>query len=155
MNEALLNYLEAITIGMKPTLIKERRFDDIHGDQGWNVCSPCSYIIKKVYLLLVIHVVDLKALIRCSLVFIVFLICWMVFQQVKMSLLVCWMVFQHVKRLVAVVLNCNKFNQLIWFLIDWFHLSQVKSTDWFENQLVEFRNSLTIKVVIFERECCW
>jgi len=50
LNEALLNYLEAITIGMKSTLMKERRLDDIHGDQGWNVCSPCSYIIKKVYL---------------------------------------------------------------------------------------------------------
>jgi len=45
LNEALLNYLEAINIGMKSTLMKERRFDDIHGDQGWNVCSPCSYII--------------------------------------------------------------------------------------------------------------
>ena len=78
LNEALLNYLEAITIGMKSTLMKQRRFDDIHGDQGWNVCSPCSYIIKKVYLF-VIHVVDLKALIKCSLVFVVFLICWMVF----------------------------------------------------------------------------
>jgi len=64
--------------------------------------------------------------------------------SVKMSLLVCWMVFQHVKRFAAVVLNCNKFNQLIYVLIDWFHLSQVKSTDWFENQPVEFRNSLTI-----------
>jgi len=50
LNEALLNYLEAITIEMKSTLMKERRFDDIHGDQGWNVCSPSSYIIKKVYL---------------------------------------------------------------------------------------------------------
>jgi len=50
LNEALLNYLEAINIGMKPTLMKERRFDDIHGDQGWNMCSPCNYIIKKVYL---------------------------------------------------------------------------------------------------------
>jgi len=30
---------------MKPTLMNEMRFDDIHGDQGWNVCSPCSYII--------------------------------------------------------------------------------------------------------------
>ena len=87
LNEALLNYLEAITIGMKPTLMKERRFDDIYGDQGWNVCSPCCYIIKKVYLLFVIHVVDLKALIRFSLVFVVFLICWMVFQQLKMSFL--------------------------------------------------------------------
>jgi len=29
-----LNYLEAITIGMKPTLMKERRFDDIYVDQG-------------------------------------------------------------------------------------------------------------------------
>jgi len=70
-----LNYLEAITTGMKPTLMKERRFDDIHGDQGWSACSLCSYIIKKVYLLFVIHVVDLKALIRCSSVFSVFLIC--------------------------------------------------------------------------------
>jgi len=34
LNEALLNYLEAINIGMKPTLMKERRFDDIRGDQG-------------------------------------------------------------------------------------------------------------------------
>jgi len=25
--------------------MNEMRFDDIHGDQGWNVCSPCSYII--------------------------------------------------------------------------------------------------------------
>jgi len=33
-NEALLNCLEAITIGMKPTLMKERIFDDIHVDQG-------------------------------------------------------------------------------------------------------------------------
>jgi len=59
-----LNYLEAITIGMKSTLMKERRFDDNHVDQGWNMCSPCSYVIKKVYLLFVIHVVDLVALIR-------------------------------------------------------------------------------------------
>jgi len=50
LNEALLNYLEAINIGMKSTLMKERRFDDIHGDQGWNVCSPCTYILKKVCL---------------------------------------------------------------------------------------------------------
>jgi len=64
-NEALLNYLEAITIGMKPTLMKERRFDDIHVDQGWNLCSPHSYIIKKVYLNFVIHIVDLVALVRC------------------------------------------------------------------------------------------
>jgi len=34
LNEALLNYLEAITIGMKPTLMKEKRFDDTHVDQG-------------------------------------------------------------------------------------------------------------------------
>jgi len=33
-NEALLNYLEAITIGMKATLMEERRFDDTHVDQG-------------------------------------------------------------------------------------------------------------------------
>jgi len=45
-----VNYLEAITIGMKPTLTKEKRFDGIHVDQGWNVCSLHSYIIKKVYL---------------------------------------------------------------------------------------------------------
>jgi len=44
-NEALLNYLEAITIEMNPTLMKERKFDDIHVDQGWNVCSLHSYII--------------------------------------------------------------------------------------------------------------
>jgi len=31
----------------------------------------------------------------------------------------------------------------------------VKSTDWFENQPVEFRNNLTIKAVIFERQVCW
>jgi len=64
-NEALLNYLEVITIGMKPTLMKERRFDDIDVDQGWNMCSPHSYIIKKVYLKFVIHILDLVALIRC------------------------------------------------------------------------------------------
>jgi len=154
-NEALLNYLESITIGIKPTLIKERRFDDIYVDQAWNVCSPYSYIIKKVYLMFVIHIVDLIALIRCIWSLVCILIYWMVFQQVKMSLLVYWMVFQQVKRLVAVVLNCNKFNQLIYFLIDWFHLSQVKSTDWFGNQPVEFRNSLTIRAVIFEREVFW
>jgi len=34
LNEALLNYRKAINIGMKPTLMKERIFDDIHGDQG-------------------------------------------------------------------------------------------------------------------------
>ena len=45
-----MNYLEAITIKMKPTLMKERRFDDIHVDQGWNVCSPHDYIINKLYL---------------------------------------------------------------------------------------------------------
>jgi len=39
----------------------------------------------------------------------------MVFQQVKMSLLICLMVFQEVKRLAAVVLNCNKYNHLIYF----------------------------------------
>jgi len=60
-----LNYLEAIIIGIKPTLVKERRFDDIHVDQGRKVCSPHSYIIKKVYLIFVIHIVDLVALIRC------------------------------------------------------------------------------------------
>ena len=79
----------------------------------------------------------------------------MVFQQVKMSLLISWIVFQQVKRLAAVVLNCNKFNKLIYFLIDWFHLIQVKSTNWFGNQPVEFRNSLTISAVIFERELFW
>jgi len=42
----------------------------------------------------------------------------MVFEQVKMSLLIYSMVFQQVKRLVAVVLNCDLFNQLIYFLID-------------------------------------
>jgi len=140
-NEALLNYLEAIIIGMKPTLMKERRFDGIHVDQGWNVCSPHSYIIKKVYLNFVIHIVDLVALIRCICSLLCFLICWMVFQQVK--------------RLAAVVLNCNKFIQLIYFLIDWFHLSQVKSTDWFGNQPIEFRNSLTIRAVILERDVFW
>jgi len=102
-DEVLLNYLEAITIGMKPTLMKERRFDDIHVDQGWNVCSPHSYIIKKVYLKFVIHIVYLVALIRCIWSEVCLLICWMVFQQVKMSLLVCWMIFQQVKKLVAVV----------------------------------------------------
>jgi len=35
LNEALLNYLESITIEMKPTLMNERRFDDIHVGQGW------------------------------------------------------------------------------------------------------------------------
>jgi len=30
---------------MKSTLMEERGFDDIHVDQGWNVCSPHSYII--------------------------------------------------------------------------------------------------------------
>ena len=62
-NEAFLNYLEVITIGMKPTLMKERRFDDIHVDQGWNMCFPHNYIITKVYLKFVIHFVDLVALI--------------------------------------------------------------------------------------------
>jgi len=38
-NEALLNNLEVITIGMKPTLMNERRFHGVHVDQGWNVCS--------------------------------------------------------------------------------------------------------------------
>jgi len=52
-----LNYLEAITIKIKPTLMKERRFDDIYFDQGWNVCSPHGYINKKVYLMFVIHIV--------------------------------------------------------------------------------------------------
>ena len=46
-----------------------------------------------------------------------------------MYLLICWMDFQQVKMLVAVILNCDLFNQVIYFLIDWFHLSQVKSTD--------------------------
>ena len=97
LNEALLNYLEAITIGMKPTLMKERRFDGMHVDQDWNVCSPHSYIIKKVYSKFVIHIVDLVALIRCIWSYVCLLIYWMVFQQVKMSLLICWMVFQQVK----------------------------------------------------------
>ena len=60
--------------------------------------------------------------------------------------------FQQVKRLAAVVLNYDLFNQLIYFLIDWFHLRQVKLTHWFGNQLVEFRNSLTISATVFERE---
>ena len=60
--------------------------------------------------------------------------------------------FQQVKRLVAVVFDYDLFNQLIYFLIDWFHLSQVKSTDWFGYQAVEFHNSLTINVLIFKRE---
>ena len=117
-NEALLSYLEVITIGMKPTLMKERRFDGIHVDQGRNVCSPHSYIIKKVYLKFVIQIVDLVPLIWCIWSFVCLLICWMFFQQVKMSLLVYWMVFQQIKRLVVVVLNYNKFNQLIYFLIN-------------------------------------
>ena len=41
---------------------------------------------------------------------------------------------------------------MIYFLIYWFHLSQVKTTYRFGNQPVEFRNSLTIRAVIFERE---
>jgi len=45
--------------------MKERRFDDIHVDQGLNVCSSCSYIIKKMYLKFVIHIIDLVALIIC------------------------------------------------------------------------------------------
>jgi len=117
------------------------RFDGIHVDQGWNVCSPHGYIIKKVYLMFVIHIVDLVALIRCI---------WSL-----MYLLICWMVFQRVRRLVAIILNYNKFNQLIYLLIEWFHLSQVKSTDWFGNQPIEFRNNLTIRVVIFEKEELW
>ena len=91
--ETLLNYLEVITIGIKSTLMKDRRFDGIHVDQGWNMCSPRGYIIKKVYLMFVIHIVDLVALIRCLWSLLCFLICWMGFQQVKMSLLVYWMVF--------------------------------------------------------------
>jgi len=75
-NEALLNYLEAITIGMKPTLMKERRFGGVYVDQGWNMCSPHSYIIKKVYLKFVIHFVDLVALIRCIWSLLGCLICW-------------------------------------------------------------------------------
>jgi len=67
VNLSTMNYLEAITIRMKPTLMKERRFDDNYVDQGWNVCSPCSYIIKKMYFKFVIHVVYLIALIRCFL----------------------------------------------------------------------------------------
>jgi len=120
---SFLNYLETITIGIKPTLMKIRRFGGIHVDQGWNVCSPHGYIIKKLYLMFVIHIVDLVALIWCIWSLLYFLIRWMIFQQVKMSLLICWMVFQQVKRLVAVVLNYALFNQLIYFLIDWFHLS--------------------------------
>jgi len=74
----------------------------------------------------VIHIVDLLALIWCIWSLLCFLICWNVFQQVKMCLLICWMVFQQVKRLAAVVLNYELFNQLIYFLIDWFHLSRGK-----------------------------
>ena len=36
---------EAFIIGMKPTLMKERRFDDIFLYQGWNMSFPHSYII--------------------------------------------------------------------------------------------------------------
>jgi len=75
INEALFNYREVITIGMKPTLMKERRFDDNHVDQGWNVCSLYGYIIKKVYLKFVIHIIDLVALIRCIWSLFYFLIC--------------------------------------------------------------------------------
>ena len=103
----------------------------------------------------VIHIVDLVALIWYILSLLCFLICRMVLQHVKMSLLMCWMVFQQVKRLATVVLNYDLFNQFIYFLVDWFHLSKVKSTDWFGNQHVEFRNSLTISAVIFEREVTW
>ena len=78
--EALLKYLEIITIGTKSTFIKERRFDGIHVDQSWNVCSPHGYIIKKVYLMFVIHILNLVALIRCIWSLLCFLICWMVFQ---------------------------------------------------------------------------
>ena len=75
---------------MKPTLMKIRRFDGIHVDQGWNVCSPHGYIIKKMYLKFVIHILDLITLIRCIWSLVCLLICWMVFQQVKMSLLIFW-----------------------------------------------------------------
>jgi len=61
---------------------KEKRFDGIHVDQGWNVCFPHSYIIKKVYLKFVIHIVDLVALIRCIWSLVCPLICWMIFQHI-------------------------------------------------------------------------
>jgi len=109
-------------------------------------------IIRKECLMFIIHIVDLVALVRCIWFLLCFLICWNSFQQIKMCRLIYWMDVQQIKRLVVVVLNCDLFNQLIYFLIDWFHLSQVKSTYWFGNQPAEFRNSLTISVVIFKRE---
>ena len=138
--------------GIMPSLMKLWRFDGIHVWQALNACPPHGSITRKECLMFVIHIVDLVALVWCIWSLLCSLICWNIFQQVKMCLLICWMVFQLVKRLVVVVLNCDLFNQLIYFLIGWFHLSQVKSTGWFGNQPVEFRNSLTISVVIFERE---
>ena len=131
------------------------RFDDIQVAQALNACPPHGSIIRKECLMFVIHFVDFVALVRCIWSLLCFLICWNVFQQVKRCLLICWMDFQQVKRLATIVLNCDLFNQLIYFLIDLFRLSQVKSIDWFVNQLVKFCNSLTISVVIFEREVTW
>jgi len=46
-----------------PTLMKLRRFDGIHVDQVLNACPPHGLIIRREYLMFVIHMVDLVALI--------------------------------------------------------------------------------------------
>jgi len=46
-----------------PALMKIRRFEGIHVDQVFNACPPHGLIIRREYLIFVIHFVDLGALV--------------------------------------------------------------------------------------------
>jgi len=80
--------------GFMPTLMKLWRFDVIHVEQALNVCPPHGSIIRKECLMLIIHIVDLVALMWCNWSLLCLLICWNIFQHVKMCLLICWMNYQ-------------------------------------------------------------
>jgi len=73
------------------TLMKLRRFYGTYVEQALNTCPPHESIIRKECLMFVIHIVDLVALVKCIWSLLCFLICWNIFQQVKMCLLICWM----------------------------------------------------------------
>ena len=58
---SFLKYLEVITIGIKLTLMKIRRFDGIHVDHVLNAHHSHGLIIRREYLMFVIHIVDIVA----------------------------------------------------------------------------------------------
>jgi len=85
------------------------------------VCAISRLLMKKTSLKIGAHSVDHLPFYRCIGSYWCLLIFWIVFQLVKWFLLICWMTYV--------------FYQLIYFLIDWFHVMwnqqlNEKSTCW-------------------------